>query len=760
MARNWRLILIAFSFLCAGAAALFWAGKVARKSPSAEAAFQGSSACRKCHPKFYELWSSSHHGRAMQPFTAEFARRNLRMDQAPVRVGEVTYAPEPDAQGGSIVERSSTAIRRYQLEHAMGGKNVYYFLTTLERGRLQVLPLAYDVRLKTWIDSTGSMVMHESGPSAAPVNWRDPALTFNTSCYGCHVSQLATNYDLNSDTYHTRWLEPGINCETCHGPSAGHLRVLEEAQREKRNRPPEDLKIISVRKLSTAQRNDLCASCHAKLMAITTGFKPGDRFFDHYDLGALENDDFFPDGRDYRENYTITSWRMSPCFKSGELDCLHCHTSSGRYRFKDDRTANDACLPCHAERVRNEAAHTHHRAGSVGSRCISCHMPTTEYARMRRSDHSMRPPTPTTTIAYKSPNACNSCHTDRGAAWADRTVRQWYKRDYQARVLALAGLVDAARRQDWSQLPGILAYIQRAGHDEIFTASLIRLLAACRDPSRLRVLAKSMDDSSPLVRAAAVMALSQEMTQEAVLPLLQAAKDEYAIVRIQAGAALARLPGFHMDEATRETVEHAMREYVASLEARPDDFRRHLNLGVLYADRGQLEQSINEDRLALRLRPDAAEPLVNESVVYSRLGQVGRAEEALRRAIKTEPANSAALYNLGLLLAENNRLPDAENALRRALDADPNNAAAAYNLCVIVSRGRPDEAIGLCRRAVASAPGDPKYSYTLAYYLVQKGDLTAATTVLEQTIRAGIACSSCDQLLTQIQNASKPNRER
>lgn len=147
-------------------------------------------------------------------------------------------------------------------------------------------------------------------------------------------------------------------------------------------------------------------------------------------------------------------------------------------------------------------------------------MPTTEYARMRRSDHSMRPPSPAATIAYKSPIACNSCHTDRGPAWADRKVRQWYERDYQAPVLALAGLVDAPRRQDWSQLPGILAYIQRGDHDEIFTVSLIRLLAACRDPSRLRVLGKSMDDSSPLVRAATVMALSQEMTQEAVLPLL------------------------------------------------------------------------------------------------------------------------------------------------------------------------------------------------------------------------------------------------
>ena len=50
-----------------------------------------------------------------------------------------------------------------------------------------------------------------------------------------------------------------------------------------------------------------------------------------------------------------TSWLMSPCAKSGQLDCLKCHTSSGRYRFKDEARANEACLPCHAERVAKAA---------------------------------------------------------------------------------------------------------------------------------------------------------------------------------------------------------------------------------------------------------------------------------------------------------------------------------------------------------------------------------------------------------------------
>ena len=43
------------------------------------------------------------------------------------------------------------------------------------------------------IDSSVSMVMHASGPSTAPVDWRDSTLTLNTSRYGSDLSQLRTS---------------------------------------------------------------------------------------------------------------------------------------------------------------------------------------------------------------------------------------------------------------------------------------------------------------------------------------------------------------------------------------------------------------------------------------------------------------------------------------------------------------------------------------------------------------------------------------
>ena len=102
---------------------------------------------------------------------------------------------------------------------------------------------------------------------------------------------------------------------------------------------------------------------------------------------------------------------------------------------------------------------------------------------MMRTDHSMRPPMPAATIAFKSPNACNECHKDRDAAWADDVVRKWYPRDYQAEPLRRAALMDAARKNQWQRLPEMgLAKSSNPKGDEIYRNSLVRLLRNCNDP--------------------------------------------------------------------------------------------------------------------------------------------------------------------------------------------------------------------------------------------------------------------------------------
>ncbi|MHC4517119.1 MAG: tetratricopeptide repeat protein [Planctomycetota bacterium] len=717
---------------------------------STPARFAGSASCRACHERFYELWAPSHHGLAMQPYTAEFAQANLTVHQRAIEIGKFAYRAFIGVEEGYVREQGSEGEKQHPIVHVLGGKNVYYFLTPYERGRLQTLPLAYDVHQKQWFDTAGSGVRHFPGvESDAPVHWTDPLYTFNTSCYGCHVSQLSRNYDLKTDAYHTEWAEPGINCETCHGPAQEHVKVYQRAKET--GSEPNSLGLISTHTFSAEQMNSMCNSCHAKMSPITASFTPGQKYFDHFGLVTLENHDFYPDGRDLGENYTMTSWRMSPCVKGGNLDCMHCHTSSGRYRFREPGKANEACTPCHQRRVDNIAAHHHHEPGEGEPTCVSCHMPMTRFAHMNRTDHSMRPPVPAATIEYKSDNACNLCHQDEDAAWAQRHVVEWGLVKGQEAYLQLAEYVAQARRRNWEHLDQILAYVQRKDRDEVVTGSLIRLLRACESNEKWPVLIKVLEsDPSPFVRATAVEALDGYPAEESFRALVTATGDEYRLVRVRAAAALAAVPVEQLRDEYRAQVQRATNELMASLHALPDDYTSHYNLGNIHMERREHEKALRSYQTAIKLRPDFVPPYVNVAFVHNATGDNDKAEASFRQALALDPNNSVIHLNLGMLLGELKRPKEAEQAFRAALKADPNSAVAAYNLGVLLAGEEPEESLTWCRKAFRLRPNEGKYGYTYAFFLQQRGEAGRAAAVLEGMVNRRVPYGDVYALLGSI----------
>jgi tetratricopeptide (TPR) repeat protein len=692
--------------------------------------YTGSSPCRNCHERFYDLWAGSHHGLAMQPVTAEFIETEIGPFEEGLEIGPSRFHVKLRSGKAWVVETLQDQKREFRLHHAMGGKNVYYFLTELERGRLQVLPLGYDVRRKEWFDAPSSMVRHFADASDDPIAWTDRLLTFNTSCYNCHVSQLQTNYDLASDSYKTVWSEPGINCETCHAGAEEHIRVCEEAGE---GNVPENLEIISVKAFDKDELNSLCNTCHAKSHVLSSDFTPGDRYFDHFGLTAFEDTDFYPDGRDLGENFTMTLWLTSPCLDASDLDCLHCHTSSGRFRQKDQ--PNDACLPCHQDKVTDLPAHTHHETDSPGSLCISCHMPMTEFARMRRSDHSMRPPTPAATMEFGSPNACNLCHEDRDATWADGWVRKWRSRDYQAPVLMRARLVQEARDEEWKRLPEMLAYIESENRDPVYATSLIRLMQANSDERIRATLLRALTDRSPLVRAAAAEALGPYQDEETRGALLTAAGDDYRVVRISTAQALSSFPAGAFQGIDLGSFPAAIADYEAYLDVRPDDWLSHYNRGNYLLNIGRPELAIDAYQTAHRLDPNYYPPLVNASIAYNQVGDNAKAEESLRTALRLEPYSDVVWLNLALLLGEQGRRDEAMEAFGTVFELDSTSAVAAYNLSVFYSETDMGQAVEWSERAAALDPESPRYSFTHAFYLNQAGDNDRARRVLEDMIQ-------------------------
>ncbi|MBF0197244.1 MAG: ammonia-forming cytochrome c nitrite reductase subunit c552 [Planctomycetes bacterium] len=707
--------------------------------PGPNAKYVGSTSCRSCHENFYQLWSTSHHGKAMQKFDSSFIKKVLVKHDKPLEIEGNMYQVEYNDTEGFVVEKKpSGETIKYPMLHILGGKNICYFLTKLERGRLQVLPLSFDVNKNIWFDTAKSALRHfTEGDEDEALPWRHRAYTFNTSCYSCHISQLQTNFSLDRDTYETTWKEDGINCETCHGPCSEHIESMKSIKYEGEVKK-EDLKLIVTSDFNYEENNSMCAPCHAKMSQISNTYLPGDPYFDHYDLRTLEDRDFYPDGRDLGENYTMTLWHMNPCYKKGKLDCIHCHTSSGRYRFSDPKVADNACLPCHEKIVADSPAHTFHKDGTKGDQCVQCHMPYSFFGNMGRSDHSFLSPSPKAHEKFGSSNACLMCHKEKDNSWTAKALTKWYGPETDKRqdeVVRKAELVSLARKGDWSKLDEMLAEITRADRDEVYANSLIRLCATQSSPKVYAAFRKVITDKSPLVRASAAAGLYYEPSPASQKVLLKAIEDPIRLVRIRAAYALSPYSVESFDKEVQSKVLKAFDEYITALMTRPDDPYGHYNLGNFHVAQGDQKKGLHAYQTAVKLDPENVMSLVNMALLQSRFGDNLGSEKSLKQALKVEPKNSVAHLNLGMLQAELKKMKEAEYHFRQAWKHDESNAQAAYNLGVMLARDNLSESITWCSRASKLRPDMPHYAYSLAYYLYQAGSHQAAQAELMTLIK-------------------------
>ncbi len=247
-------------------------------------------------------------------------------------------------------------------------------------------------------------------------------------CDGCH----SVNYDINTKTV-TEW---NVGCERCHGPGSDHAAN------------PNRLNIVNPAKLDFVRATDTCIQCHSQGQPLNNpinglyydwpvGFHQGLNLKDFWRLEEhkLGETNFmhFADGTGHKNRMQGNDFVQSVMYRRG-VTCFSCHDVHGTGNNADlIKPVDQLCLTCHGPSSPNGPhaasieAHTHHRAGSSGSDCVSCHMPRIEQtiADINVRSHTFNFITPEMSDQYKIPNPCTLCHTDRTTEWAREALKTW-----------------------------------------------------------------------------------------------------------------------------------------------------------------------------------------------------------------------------------------------------------------------------------------------------------------------------------------------
>ena len=124
--------------------------------------------------------------------------------------------------------------------------------------------------------------------------------------------------------------------------------------------------------------------------------------------------------------------------QSGRLWCGSCHSlhdSDPVNLLAAGKDSDAACTSCHPAIAGALEGHTHHAAGSQGSRCTNCHMPYTVYGLLKGiRNHRIDSPAITDAAAAGDarPNACNLCHVDKSLSWTAQQLARWYRQPVPA----------------------------------------------------------------------------------------------------------------------------------------------------------------------------------------------------------------------------------------------------------------------------------------------------------------------------------------
>jgi len=377
------------------------AAVIVRQAPIPEdAAYIGSAACATCHRTEYAGWHASRHPKMMR-----------RVDRKGVVVADFNAADAP--------------FDPEQAVWAVGSRWEQQFMG--HDGKTEtLLPGA-------WLVATGEW------KTKGWDGWQVPVP--RQRCHGCHT------VGLNVET--GEFVEPGIGCESCHGPGSWHRITL------------------GLGAITSTLDAQVCGQCHTRGRSpdgryfFPVGYRPGASLADYFraiepTLGQTSAA-WWGNGREHKRHQEYAAWRRGGHADSlrhlkegydgryGQVtsDCLRCHAAAAAIHPHREYTLNTVeygitCTVCHQvhgglDRLRLECASCHEQGAfyhhpernadhvvcgyQAKVTCIACHMPLTARNGGGLNLHTHHPGIipPSDTDRYGVPSSCANgpCHADR-----------------------------------------------------------------------------------------------------------------------------------------------------------------------------------------------------------------------------------------------------------------------------------------------------------------------------------------------------------
>jgi predicted Zn-dependent protease len=151
---------------------------------------------------------------------------------------------------------------------------------------------------------------------------------------------------------------------------------------------------------------------------------------------------------------------------------------------------------------------------------------------------------------------------------------------------------------------------------------------------------------------------------------------------------------------------------------RPDSFEILDHYVTIAKKGGQLDKAEGALRDYVSRHPNETEPRLELSRIARTLGKPDEAMEQAAYLANADSASPEFKYEYGVSLKEAGKLDEAKAALKSSLELDPTSAVANHALGVTeLLSGKPQDAVGPLETAVARAPdnGDFRFSLAQAY---------------------------------------------